>query len=41
MTTKEFTVSGPKTLNVSLMDDSSLEEAVIVGAYGVKQKRRI
>lgn len=39
MTTKEFTVSGPKTLNVSLMDDSSLEEAVIVGAYGVKQKK--
>lgn len=39
MTTKEFKVSGPKTLNVSLMDDSSLEEAVIVGAYGVKQKK--
>lgn len=39
MATKEFTVSGPKTLNVSLMDDSSLEEAVIVGAYGVKQKK--
>lgn len=39
MTTKEFTVSGPRTLNVSLMDDSSLEEAVIVGAYGVKQKK--
>lgn len=39
MTTKEFTVSGPNTLNVSLMDDSSLEEAVIVGAYGVKQKK--
>ncbi len=39
MTTKEFTVSGPKTLNVRLSDDSSLEEAVIVGAYGVKQKK--
>ena len=39
MTTKEFTVSGPKTLNVKLSDDSSLEEAVIVGAYGVKQKK--
>ena len=39
MTTKEFTVSGPKTLNVKLEDDSSLEEAVIVGAYGVKQKK--
>ena len=39
MTTKEFAVSGPKTLNVRLSDDSSLEEAVIVGAYGVKQKK--
>ena len=39
MTTKEFAVSGPKTLNVRLADDSSLEEAVIVGAYGVKQKK--
>ncbi len=39
MTTKKFTVSGPKTLNVSLMDDSSLKEAVIVVAYGVKQKK--
>ncbi len=39
MTTEEFAVSGPKTLNVRLADDSSLEEAVIVGAYGVKQKK--
>lgn len=39
MTTKEFQVSGPKTLNVQLSDDSSLEEAVIIGAYGVKQKK--
>ena len=39
MTTKVFAVSGPKILNVQLVDDSSLEEAVIVGAYGVKQKK--
>ena len=39
MTTKEFTVSGPKTLNVTLASDTSLEEAVITGAYGVRQKK--
>lgn len=39
MTTKEFQVSGPRTLDVTLADDTSLEASVIVGAYGVRQKK--
>ena len=39
MVSKEIPVSQPRLLNVTLVEDNKLSEAVIVGAYGTKQSR--
>ena len=39
MENQEIVVEGPRELNVTLKLDNQLEEAVIVGAYGTRQRR--
>lgn len=39
METKEIVVDGPRTLDVTLAFDNQLDEAVIVGAYGTRQRK--